>query len=297
MGDNVGAAPRGSPHDGAQPARRLTRRACLAALAAGGALLLGAPMLLYHHERRLTVEQVAIPPQAGDAEPGLTVALLSDLHIKGQGDAQALARAVETVNALAPDLIVLAGDYVWRYASSITLATPVLAQLRAPLGVWAVLGNHDLWTDRDTVIAGLQEAGVRVLVNQGQPLTLGGASIYLAGLDDGMVGAPDLEQALAGHDGRAPVVLLFHEPDLGHEMVAQGKVWLHLAGHSHGGQVRLPGRGALILPPYAHRYDMGLYPVGPGWTYVNRGLGTTSVPLRLNCPPEITLLHLHPPIA
>lgn len=279
------------------PARTFSRRACLAALAAGGALLLGAPLALFHHEQRLTIERVTIPPQAGDAEPRLTVALLSDLHIKGRRDAQALAHTVETVNALAPDLIALAGDYVWRDASSISLATPALAQLQAPLGVYAVLGNHDVWADRETVTAGLQQAGVQVLVNQGLPLPLDQGNVYLAGLDDGMAGAPDLGLALAGHDGRAPVLLLFHEPDLGHEMVAQGKVWLHLAGHSHGGQVRLPGRGALILPPHAHRYDMGLYQVGPGWIYVNRGLGTTLVPLRLNCPPEITLLHLRPPTA
>jgi hypothetical protein len=284
----------GSVQPARQPGRRLSRRACLAGLAAGGALLIGAPLALWHAEQRLSVERVTILPAGDPSTPCLTVAQLSDLHVAHRGDARHLARAIEAVNALAPDLIVLTGDYVWREAAAISLATPLLAGLRAPLGVYAVLGNHDLWTDRHTVIAGLEQAGVRVLVNQGLPLAQGGASIYLAGLDDGMAGAPDLERALAGHDGRAPVVLLWHEPDLGHEPVAQGRVWLHLAGHSHGGQVRLPGRGALILPPYAHRYDQGLYSVGPGWIYVNRGLGTTSVPLRLNCPPEITLLRLHP---
>ncbi len=275
--------------------RKLSRRTCLTALAAGGALLLGAPLAFLANGQHQCIERVRIPPDADQPHPTITVAQLSDLHIAGRSDLPALARAVESVNALAPDVIALTGDYVWRKASALSLAIPLLAQLQAPLGVYAVLGNHDLWTDRDTVTSSLQEAGVQVLVNEGLPLAQGGASLYLAGLDDGMAGQPDLDRALARHDGRTPVVLLFHEPDLGHEAVSQGRVWLHLAGHSHGGQVRLRGRGALILPPHAHRYDMGLYRVGPGWLYVNRGLGTTSVPVRLNCPPEITRLQLYPP--
>ncbi len=286
-----------APDAGARPGPRLSRRALLMALAVGGLLAVGAPAAFLYREQRLSVERVTIPPEADPEGPGLTLAQLSDLHVTGRGDTRRVARAVEAVNALAPDVIVLTGDYVWRYAAPISLVTPLLAQLQAPLGVYAVLGNHDVWTDRDMVIAGLQEAGVRVLVNEGVTLGQGEAALYLAGLDDGMAGAPDLARALANHDGQAPVVLLFHEPDLGHEMIAQGQAWLQLAGHSHGGQVRLPGRGALILPPYAQRYDMGLYRVGPGWIYVNRGLGTTAIPLRLNCPSEITLLRVCPPSA
>lgn len=270
---------------------RVSRRGCLAGMAAGAAALLSCPVLL-HLEQRLRIERVAIPPDADAPWPHLKLAQLSDLHVVRPVGARRVAAAVELVNAWEPDIVVLTGDYVTGSAESIALAAPLLAQLRAPLGVYACLGNHDLWADRLAVTRGLEQAGVRVLVNEGLALERERAAIYLAGLDSGMAGRPDLAAALEDHDGRMFVALLFHEPDLGHDMVAGGRVWLQLAGHSHGGQVRVPGRGALILPPYAQRYDQGLYPVGSGWIYVNRGLGTTFIPLRLNCPPEVTLLDL-----
>jgi uncharacterized protein len=274
--------------------RRFTRRAWLAGAAASGALLVGAPLALLSREQQIRIECVTIPPDADPESPRLDLAQLSDLHVTSEADASRVASAVDAVNAFQPDAVVLTGDYIWRQPEAIALAGPHLARLHARFGVYAVLGNHDVWHNRGMVIRGLEDAGVHVLVNRGLPLARDGAAIYLAGLDDGMAARPDLDRALAAHDGRAPVVSLFHEPDLGHVAVAAGRVWLQLSGHSHGGQVRLPGRGALILPPFAHRYDMGLYGVGPGWIYVNRGLGATSIPIRLNCPPEVTLLHVHP---
>jgi uncharacterized protein len=272
----------------------LTRRALMAKLALGAAILTWAPLALVNWYQRIRVEHVTIPPDADQDAPRIRLAQLSDLHVADRSDVRRLSRAVEMTNALQPDAVVLTGDYIWRAAEHMDLVTPHLARLEAPLGVYAVLGNHDLWISRDKVTQGLQEAGARVLNNEGLVLEQGAASIYLAGLDDGWSGQPDLEQALADHDGERPVVLLFHEPDLGHDLVAQGRVWLQLSGHTHGGQVRLPRLGAVILPEFGRQYEQGLYRVGPGWIYVNRGLGTTMAPVRFQAPPEITLLDIYP---
>ncbi len=272
----------------------LTRRALIAKFALGAAVLTWAPLALVHWQQHIRVEHVTIPPEANPSSPAIRLAQLSDLHVANSSDVRRLERAVEMTRALQPDAIVLTGDYVWRATGHMDLVTPLLARLEAPLGVYAVLGNHDIWVDRDAVTQGLEEAGVRVLINKGVILEQGDASVYLGGLDDGWVGRPDLDQALADHNGDQPVVLLFHEPDLGHDLVTEGRVWLQLSGHTHGGQVRIPGYGAPILPEYGRQYEQGLYRVGPGWIYVNRGLGTTMVPVRFYAPPEITLLELYP---
>lgn len=276
---------------------RSSRRGCLQATVLAGVSLLGGTSVgLALMSDRPCVEHVVVP-RGTDAESApLEIAQLSDLHVETERDVRRLALAVSQILVAHPDMIVLTGDYVRHRAHAIDLAVPQLSRLAAPLGVYAVLGNHDLWTDRRVVTEGLRRAGITVLVNQGTMLSTNGKAVYLAGLDDGWSGQPDLDRALADHVPGVPVILLFHEPDLGESHVKEGRVWLQLSGHSHGGQVRVPGRGALVLPDYARRYDMGLYQVGPGWIYVNRGLGHASVPVRFNCAPEITLLRLAVPM-
>lgn len=127
-----------------------------------------------------------------------------------------------------------------------------------------------------------------VLVNQGVNITAGGESLYLAGLDDGWSGKPDLKTALEKAPADAPVILLLHEPDLADEVSKDPRISLQLAGHSHGGQIRFPYIGAPILPYLAWKYDMGLYRVKDMWLYTNRGIGVTNEPIRYNCAPEIT---------
>jgi predicted MPP superfamily phosphohydrolase len=107
-------------------------------------------------------------------------------------------------------------------------------------------------------------------------------------LDDGWSGNPDLEATLDGAPSDVPVVLLCHEPDLADQYSLDGRVSLQLSGHTHGGQIRLPGVGALILPYLGRKYDLGLYKVNHMLLYTNRGIGVISEPVRYNCPPEIT---------
>jgi predicted MPP superfamily phosphohydrolase len=170
--------------------------------------------------------------------------------------------------------------------------TPLIAQLNAKHGVFSILGNHDMWTNVNIITAGLAEARIPLLVNQGIPIAVGAATLWLAGLDDGWAGQPDLNAALAEAPAAATVVLLYHEPDLADEVVADGRVHIQLSGHSHGGQVRLRNYGAIVLPYLGRKYDQGLYKLDEMWLYTNRGLGATSIPLRYNCPPEITEITL-----
>ena len=220
------------------------------------------------------------------------IALMSDLHLRPRASTALIDRAVATVNDLAADLVLLAGDYVLSSADAMGELAPLLARLEARHGVYASLGNHDLWTDAHVVTRSLREAGITVLVNEGRSLSIGDATLYVAGLDDGWSGVPDLEAALSRRPAGVPTVVLMHEPDWADTWAHDGRVDLQLSGHSHGGQVRLPGLGALILPRYGRKYDQGLYRVGDMWLYTTRGIGVVGPPVRFCCRPEITEITL-----
>ena len=195
-------------------------------------------------------------------------------------------------NALKPDLTVLLGDYVWHELEAIFDLAPVLAGLNAQHGVFAATGNHDYWTDINVISAAMKEAGLPLFVNKGVPIRQGDSELYLAILDDGWSGEPDLQATMQDMTPGTTTVLISHEPDLADKYSLDKRIDLQLSGHSHGGQVRLPGVGAIILPYMAWKYDMGLYRVNDMWLYTNRGLGVTNEPVRFNCPPEITEITL-----
>ena len=267
----------------------------LAPLAVLGTTVAGAGTYLYLNDesQQLTVERVRIPLK--NLPPGLegfTIALLADFHLYPLTQLDLIQRAVAMTNDLKPDLTVLLGDYVWHEEEAIFDLAPVLAGLNATHGVFAAIGNHDIWTDVELVKGALDEVRLPYMINEGLPLTVGNATLYLAALDDGWSGQPDLNAALENRPDDAPVVLLYHEPDLADETSLDGRVALQLSGHSHGGQIRLPRKGALILPYLSWKYDMGLYNVNGMWLYTNRGLGVTNEPIRYNCPPEITHITL-----
>lgn len=242
------------------------------------------------------VDRIAIPIK--DLHPSLSgfrIVQISDIHLKPIVTLNMVRRAVTMVNALQPDLIVITGDFVTRFISAIFEMAPELARLRARHGVFASLGNHDIWVDAEVISQTLNASGVHVLINQGVPLSVGGGTLWLAGVDDVMSGQPNLSAALKGMPANAPAVLLGHEPDPADEFSLDGRVNLMLTGHSHGGQIRFPGIGSPFKAHLAEKYDMGLYNVDGMWLYVNRGIGViTSVPLRLNCPPEISEFTLVP---
>lgn len=242
---------------------------------------------------KLTVEQLQIPlKNLSPALEGFKIVQLTDLHLHPYTQIDFVAQAVDTANSLDPDLVVLTGDYVLQGAESIFELAPVLGALNATYGVFASLGNHDYWTDVQVIRQGLAEAGVPVLRNQGLELAVGKSSIFLAGLDDVWSGTPDLRATLDSLSGNIPAILLTHEPDWADNTSQNGRISLQLSGHTHGGQVRLPGLGAPLLPPFGLKYDQGLHRVNEMWVYTSRGIGVIGPPVRLNCPPEVTEITL-----
>ncbi len=283
------------------PSRTLSRRGCLKALGygilgvgAGG--LLGYGYTFHIEPEWLSVERLNVPIKGLTSNfDGLRLVCLSDFHFEPYTQLDFIERVVERVNQLEPDLVCLLGDYVFTHAESINALAPVIARLTAKQGVYATLGNHDLWTNAETVKSGLEQQGIPVLFNQSVALDVGNDSLILAGLDDAWSGEPDLQAALAGAPQETPVILMLHEPDFADEMAQDARIALQLSGHSHGGQVRLPFYGAPFLPRFARKYDQGLYLVGNMWLYVTRGVGVIGPPGRFSCRPEITEITLVPP--
>ena len=201
---------------------------------------------------------------------------------------------MDRVNALHADLIVLGGDYIYRKESASDLG-PVfdeLARLKAPLGVYGVLGNHDQALLEKNVGPVMTAAGIHELYDSGYWLRRDGARLRLAGLSDLPEAPSTLEAALGGAAPDDLVILVSHAPDFA-EKLGGAPVDLVLAGHTHGGQVTLFGRWAPFLPSqYGQRYRSGLVLDGPVPTYVTTGVGTIVLPLRFFAPPEVVLLTL-----
>jgi predicted MPP superfamily phosphohydrolase len=233
---------------------------------------------------------------------GFRIVQFSDIHLDEYTEPFFLERIVRRVNVLAPDLVLLTGDFITHGAltfiaggHALHRCAEILATLTAPQRC-AVLGNHDVAFSGPTVIKALTAHGTPVLVNQHLPVERNGDRLWLCGVDDPGYSRPNLDLAIpAKPDG--PVILMAHEPDFADEVIAHPRghlVDFMLSGHSHGGQVRLPFLGPLILPPMGLKYPEGLYRFNKMQLYVNRGIGTVGLPFRLNCPPEITVITLNP---
>ncbi|HES58471.1 MAG TPA: metallophosphoesterase, partial [Firmicutes bacterium] len=243
------------------------------------------------YRQRVTSVEIALTdlPAAFD---GLKVLQLTDLHRGTWVSERYLALAAGRGQLFAPDLIVLTGDYVSnsRYSES---AAASLAKLSAPLGVYAVLGNHDHWAkDTPRIVDALEHAGITMLTNAAVPLLRDGERLWLAGIDDIWAGEPDLDAALAAVPEGEPAILLCHEPDYAPEAAGRGVI-LQVSGHSHGGQVRLPGLKP-VLPRYGRTYPIGLMQVEgtDSHVYVSGGLGVVFPPIRFRVPPEVSVLTL-----
>lgn len=259
--------------------------------AAAAALAAGAGWATLAEPNWPVVERLEIPLTRLPASlDGLRIAQLSDIHLSHLVTPGDLHRAVALVNRQTPDLIALTGDFIWQRADYAAGLVEPLRQLQAPLGVFAIFGNHDHWHGAQAVAAALAAASVRLLVNQALRLDTG-APLWLAGLDDVWERRQDLRAALRDVPDGEATVLLCHEPDYGDEAAAW-PVDLQLSGHSHGGQVNLPLLGRPVLPWLGRKYPAGRYHIGEMQLYTNRGIGLIAPPVRFNCPPEATVLTL-----
>ena len=277
----------------------ISRRKFLGIATAGATAALAADgFLIEPNLPQLVRQEIALRrwPQRLD---GFTVALLSDFHYDPYFSVHPIRAAIGMVNQLRPDLIVLTGDFVSlpllrnpvEAAAAAEPCGQLLRQMRAPHGLWAVMGNHDALTNPSRVTGALREIGIHVLRNQSVPIEKDGSRFWLAGLDDVIGQTADLSATLRGIPSDEATVLLAHEPDYA-DRVASYPVDLQLSGHSHGGQVRIPLLLPLYLPKLGRKYVSGRYQIRELALYTNRGLGSVLIPVRLNCPPEITLLTL-----
>jgi len=282
----------------------ITRRRFLIASASAGAGLALYGSEIERHWIEVTHRDVFLRGLS-QAFDGFRVAQLSDIHIDEYTEPFFVRDAVRHINNLNPDAIFLTGDFVTkgilpkRFAvETAWQCANLLNQLQCPHR-YAILGNHDVLTSRQEVSEALSSHAITVLDNAYVPIERAGARFWLAGLDDALEGHPDPERAIPQsirNVQHEPIVLLCHAPDYIDTLLTlpEGQaVSLMLSGHTHGGQVRVPFAGPLNLPPLGRKYVEGWFRFGNLQLYVNRGLGTVGVPVRFDCPPEITLFTLH----
>jgi uncharacterized protein len=230
-----------------------------------------------------------------DRLDGLCVAVVSDLHTGAPWvDERKVERIVAKVNAQRPDLVTLVGDYA---DPGVPLGKPVapeavaeeLAALQAPLGVFAVLGNHDWYHYGERVARALREAGLEVLENDAVAVEHHGEVLWIAGLADMRERDADVSVALAMVPPQQALIALTHDPDMFPSL--RDRAHVVLAGHTHGGQIGLPLLRRAAAPS-SRGYTGGEVREGGGYMYVSRGVGTTGLPIRLAAPPEIAVLRL-----
>jgi uncharacterized protein len=224
---------------------------------------------------------------------GLRVAHLSDLHHSRWIPASHLRRVVGITNSLQPDLVALTGDFIHAGREWMPGCAAALAELRAPLGVFAVLGNHDHYRNAAPAVReGLRRAGIHDLTNTRVWLRRGGEEFPVAGTGDYWREKQNLRTALDGVRLPGSALLLQHNPDYV-ERITDDRVGLVLSGHTHGGQIVLPFVGPPVLPSrYGQKYAAGLCQGPVAQVYVTRGVGSAFPPIRFCCPPEISLLTL-----
>ena len=278
----------------------INRRTFIRLTAATGVAALGVDAAVLEPNRPRVVRKDVALRRWPERLEGYTIALLSDFHFDPYFSVHPIEASIGIVNGLNPDLIVLTGDFVSipqfkggeeKAAATAEPCADLLRQMHARHGLWAVMGNHDYYTNPWRITNILQERGIKVLVNRSVPIEQDGARFWLAGVNDVVSGTADLDTTLDIVPENEATILLAHEPDYADE-VARYHVDLQLSGHSHGGQVRLPLVPPLFLPKLGKKYVWGLYRIGPLTLYTNPGIGTVVLPIRFNCPPEITLLTL-----
>lgn len=247
--------------------------------------------------RRLVVIELALPIE--NLETEIRVVMIADPqpagpHLTIERVREIMARA----DALQGDIVLLLGDYVSTVGLNTSFTEPAdtvaaLGQLKAPMGVYAVLGNHDWWWDGPQMRRLLQEQGIEVLEDGARLAQNDTKALWIAGLADPVTQSYDVWNTLAQTDDAAPVILLSHTPDVFPEV--PDSVALTLAGHTHGGQVYIPGIGRPIVPSrYGQRYAYGHIIEEGRHLFVSSGIGTAILPVRFLTPPELVVITLTP---
>ena len=268
------------------PARRHFLQVGLGGLAAAPLVLCGYGAV--YTRKAFKVRELSLP-----FGRSLRVVQLTDIHAGIYMTREEIRRLTDLVIALQPDLFVLTGDYISNSMEYLPGCIEEMARVRAPYGTFATLGNHEHWYGELSLIrAVFSQYPIRLLMNDHQVVHTGQGAFTVAGIDDLRSGHPDLEAALRGLDPHMPALLLSHRPEV-FPLAAACGIQLTLAGHYHGGQIKLSlPSGDISVAHLMTPYPEGLYRLNASHLYVSRGIGTTFTPVRINVPPEITLLHL-----
>ena len=254
----------------------------------------------YIEPHMITTDTIRInTSSASDTPVSLKIIQFSDTHLGFQFDLKQLEKTVAMINKHKPDLVVFTGDLIDHAKSydHIEDIGPILAKIEAPLGKYAVYGNHDYGGGAEKHYQRIMiEGGFKLLVNEVESITLeNGAIVAIGGLDEMMLGEPDPQKLIESYPSGAYTILLTHEPDL-IDYFTLTKPNLTLAGHSHGGQIQLPFYGPVITTAYAEKYIEGEYALdseGLATIHVNTGLGTTKLPMRFLTPPVLSIIDLY----
>ena len=287
------------PPDELDDKHAMTRRAFMVGLGAAGLGVVTYAGTHARHELEITERTFKIR-NLPDAFQGFRIAQLSDIHLEEYTEPSFLETAVQRINALNPELVLLTGDFISRGPRSVDFSlkmagvcAEILEGIKAPQR-YGILGNHDAMVDPIKIPEILRAHGTPMLIDSHIPIERGSDRFWLAGSQDPGVLGCDLDATIPVSP-YAPVVFMCHEPDFVDTLVRHPRfpnVDLMLSGHTHGGQIRLPVVGPLVLPAMGKKYVSGHFQFGGMQLYVNRGLGTVGLPLRLNCPAEITHITL-----
>jgi predicted MPP superfamily phosphohydrolase len=236
---------------------------------------------LFEHDVRV--------PGLSPYHDGIKIAHLTDLHVGMLTPTQKILRAIEHANNARPDLVLLTGDFVCYSPRFVAKLGEITRGIRAP--VYAVLGNHDYWTDGEGVRRVLERNGYAVLRNGHSEIHLRGEPLSVIGIDDAITRHADVRRAFRGVEKEGSKIVLTHVPSMADRAAEYGRS-LILAGHTHGGHVNIPRVTAGIAARLGNRYLAGFFEVGGSKLYVNRGIGSSSVPIRAGAPSEVAVLTL-----
>ncbi len=249
---------------------------------------------VYVASRAFEIERVVVSwPRIPDGLRGLTIVQLTDIHVGPFMSEWRLEEYAHIVNRLEPDLIVITGDFVSSSNRYVAPAIRALSSLRARLGVFGTIGNHEHYTDSiSPLIDGFSRHNMKILLNESVHLDVDGVKLHLVGIDYLPSTAAGFDEVAHGLIADGPTILLSHQPNVFPRAAERG-IDLTLAGHTHGGQIVLDVLGVKISPVSLRTpYVAGLFHLGDSRLYVSRGLGTTGPPVRVNAPPEITHMTL-----
>ena len=249
---------------------------------------------------RYEVTNIAVPvPHLPEQMKGFTIALASDIHSSVFMTKERMREYADAINSLGTDLIAVTGDFVNSLVEEVYPFAEAFSELKAPNGVFGVLGNHDYFSrDVEVVAREINQCGIRLLRNERIPIVRNGDSFDLLGIDDvgnGLRASTLIDKSLTAAGENTPRILLCHRPYF-FPLAANRSIALTLSGHTHGGQIVLVKLGNEVIAParMVSPYVAGLYSIGQSHMYVSRGIGTVGVPIRLNCPPELTKITLVP---